>query len=206
MFVRTSAIASKKRSNKKSKDHPISGTSLKRLKQKYFHKNAKYFLSNLSIMLKNNCISANSFRRNCSFLSLWIVENFNFLLNKMNFCCGNYSKPETMYTGKYGILKNLYSAHKASDLYKMIYLWNHLNVRIFTLPSIANYVCILNISTKFLLWKALGTGATIHGFASLAFSTTFWLISVISHLSPKDRFEKMGYKWSCGSTRSLQNR
>ena len=153
-----------------------------------------------------NRISVNSFRRNCSFLSLWIVENFNFLLNKMNFCCGNYSKPETMYTGKYGILKNLYSAHKASDLYKMIYLWNHLNVRIFTLPSIANYVCILNISTKFLLWKALGTGATIHGFASLAFSTTFWLISVISHLSPKDRFEKMGYKWSCGSTRSLQNR
>ena len=43
-------------------------------------------------------ISANSFCGNYSFLNLEIVEiqivaaNFNFLPNKLNFCCGNYMR------------------------------------------------------------------------------------------------------------------
>ena len=46
-------------------------------------------------------ISVNGFRRKYSFLNLEIVENsivatnFNFLPNKLNICCRNYSREET---------------------------------------------------------------------------------------------------------------
>ena len=50
-------------------------------------------------------ISANSFRGNYSFLNLEIVENSNscrkfqffYLIGKLNFCCGNYSRTERNY-------------------------------------------------------------------------------------------------------------
>ena len=57
--------------------------------------------------------SANSFRRNYSFLNLEIVENsnFNFLSNKLNFCWGNYSR-------KYGTFNEVFNrflCNKSND-------------------------------------------------------------------------------------------
>ena len=55
--------------------------------------------SRLESLVCDYRISSYSFRRNYSFLNFEIVANSNssvFLLNKLNFCCGNYSREETI--------------------------------------------------------------------------------------------------------------